>query len=206
MNNAILNIIVTFAEITVICFSAVVSISLIVSLIKSSHQENKSTKLSYRDNLVDMINDNFKSIKEYYNLYIYPSATSDRRVAYRIYSNSDWKDVSKIYFDTIKVHLKHMPFGFSNFWVKYTLTDYNANPYSIDRFMIDNNLDEDNRTALFYNNMHTGCLIIQKFNSSFYRINILEDVGIDKYINISFEYRHNLNDKVLNTIIQKVII
>ena len=205
MNNDVLNAIITFAEIVGICFSAVISISLIVSFIKSDHQENKSTKLSYRDNLVDMINNNFKSIKEYYELDTYASATN-RRIVYRIYSKPNWKDVSEIYFDTISVYLKHMPFGFSNLCVDYTLAEYCIDCHGIDNFMSDYNLKMDNINTLYYNNINIGYLGIRKLCSDFYYIDIIEDVGIDRYITISFEYHHNLNDKVLNKIIQKVII
>ena len=182
-----------------------------VSLIKSIHQESKSKSskntLSYKDNLSDM-NKNFQKIKDYYELCIYTSAFNNDSLEYRIYSKPYWKDVSRIFHDTIRVYLKHMPFEFPKFYVEYTLSDYTVcNSHDLHSFMEDNDLDETDVTTLYHNDYEIGYLGIHKYSNGFYDINILEDVGIDKYINISFEYNHKLkNGKGLDKIIQKVII
>ena len=182
-----------------------------VSLIKSIHQENKSKSskntLSYKDNLSDM-NKNFQKIKDYYELRIYTSAFNNDSLEYRIYSKPYWKDVSRIYHDTIRVYLKHMPFEFPKFSVEYTLSDYTVDDsHDLHSFMEDNDLDETDVTTLYHNDYEIGYLGIHKYSNGFYDISILEDVGIDKYINISFEYNHKLrNGKGLDKIIQKVII
>ena len=181
-----------------------------VSLIKSIHQENKSKSskntLSYKDNLSDM-NKNFQNIKDYYELCIYTNAFNNDSLEYRIYSKPYWKDVSRIFHDTIRVYLKHMPFEFPKFSVEYTLSDYTVcNSHDLHSFMRDNDLDETDVTTLYHNDYEIGYLGIHKYSNGFYDISILEDVGIDNYINISFEYHHKLrNGNGLDKIIQKVI-
>lgn len=182
-----------------------------VSLIKSIHQENKSKSskntLFYKDNLSDM-NKNFQKIKDYYELCIYTNAFNNDSLEYRIYSKPYWKDVSRIFHDTIRVYLKHMPFEFPKFYVEYTLSDYTVDDsHDLHSFMEDNDLDETDVTTLYHNDYEIGYLGIHKYSNGFYDISILEDVGIDKYISISFEYNHKLkNGKGLDKIIQKVII
>lgn len=206
MINAISNIIVTFGGVIAGCL-----IVGSVLLIKSIHQENKSKSskntLSYKDNLSDM-NKNFQKIKDYYELCIYTSAFNNDSLEYRIYSKPYWKDVSRIFHDTIRVYLKHMPFEFPKFSVEYTLSDYTVDDsHDLHSFMEDNDLDETDVTTLYHNDDDIGYLGIHKYSNGFYDISILEDVGIDKYINISFEYNHKLkNGKGLDKIIQKVII
>ena len=196
-----------------IAFGGIVAVYLVVTsilFIMHDHynKKNKSSEkaLSFRDNLADM-NKNFKNIKDYYALYIYTSAFNNNSLEYRIHSKPDWKDVSRINHDTIDVYLKR-PFDFPDFSVEYTLSDYIVGS-SIDllSFMRDNDLDETDVTTLYYNNEIIGYLGIHKYFNGFYSINILEDVGMDNYINISFEYHHKLkNGKGLEKIIQKVII
>lgn len=182
-----------------------------VLLIKSIHQENKSKSskntLSYKDNLSDM-NKNFQKIKDYYELCIYTNEFNNDSIEYRIYSKPYWKDVSRIFHDTIRVYLKHMPFEFPKFSVEYTLSDYTVcNSHDLHSFMKDKDLDETDVTTLYHNDYEIGYLGIHKYSNGFYDISILEDVGIDKYISISFEYNHKLkNGKGLDKIIQKVII
>lgn len=206
MNNAILDIIVTFGSAIAACL-IVGSVILIKTMIKENKSKSSKKALSYKDNLADM-NKNFKNIKDYYALYIYTSAFNNNSLEYRIHSKPYWKDVSRIYHDTIDVYLKHMPFEFTDFCVEYTLSDYTVNSsYDLLSFMRDNNLDETDVTTLYYNDEDIGYLGIHKYFNGFYSINILEDVGMDNYINISFEYHHKLrNGKGLKKIIQKVII
>lgn len=206
MSNIISNI--------VIIIGAIVATGLITTavwFIMSMHSDkkNKSSEstLTFKDNL---INKNYKFIKGYYELYVYLNPTNSQRLIYRIYSHSDWKDVSIIFHDTIRVYFKHMPFEFHDFYVDYILSEYSANTsnsYSIRKFMIDNDLEETNITPLYSNNSIAGYLGIRKLDKQFYIINILQDVGIDRYIQISFDYCHSIrNDKVLNKVIQKVLI
>ena len=211
MINAILNIIITFGCICLIVFGCTCFIVDSVWMIKSIIHENKSKSskntLSYKDNLSDM-NKNFQNIKDYYELCIYTNAFNNDSLEYRIYSKPYWKDVSRIFHDTIRVYLKHMPFEFPKFSVEYTLSDYTVDDsHDLHSFMEDNDLDETDVTTLYHNDYELEYLGIHKYSNGFYDISILEDVGIDKYINISFEYNHKLkNGKGLDKIIQKVII
>jgi len=205
MINAISNIMVTFGGAIAVCL-LVATVLLIKSIIQEDKSKSSKNALSFRDNLADM-NKNFKNIKDYYALYIYTSAFNNNRFEYRIHSKPYWKDVSRIYHDTIDVYLKR-PFGFPDFCVEYALSDYTVDSsYDLLSFMRDNDLDETDVTTLYYNDEIIGYLCIHKYFNGFYDISILEDVGIDNYINISFEYHHKLrNGKGLEKIIQKVII
>ena len=118
MINIILNIIIIFG-----CTCLIVdSVWMIKYIIQKSKSKSSKCALSFKDNLADM-NKNFKNIKDYYALYIYTSAYNNNSFEYRIHSKPYWKDVSRIYHDTIDVYLKG-PFGFSDFCVGYTLSDY----------------------------------------------------------------------------------
>ena len=202
MINAILNITIIFG-----CTCLIVdSVWMIKYIIQESKSKSSKCALSFKDNLADM-NKHFQKIKDYYELYIYTSAFNNNTLEYRIYSKPYQKDVLRIYHDTIDVYLKH-PFGFSDFSVEYTLSDY-AVGSSTDllSFMDYKDLDETDVTTLYHNGENIGYLGIHKYFDGFYAIDILEDVGIDNYINISFEYDHKLKDgEGLKKIIEKVII
>ena len=206
MIKAISNIIIIFGGTIVACL-IVGSIWLIEDMIEENKSKSSKKALSYKDNLADM-NKNFKNIKDYYVLYTYTSAFNNDSIEYRIYSKPYWKDVSRIFYDTIDVYLKHIPFESPDFSVEYTLSDYTVGSSSdLLTFMKEKDLDETDVTTLYHNDENIGYLGIHKFFNGFYAIDILEDVGIDKYINISFEYDHKLrNGKGLKKIIQKVII
>ena len=202
MINAILNITIIFG-----CTCLIVdSVWMIKYIIQKSKSKSSKCALSFKDNLADM-NKHFQKIKDYYELYIYTSAFNNNTLKYRIYSKPYWKDVSRIYHGTIDVYLKR-PFGFSDFCVGYTLSDY-AVGSSTDllSFMDYKDLDETDVTTLYHNGENIGYLGIHKYFDGFYAIDILEDVGIDNYIDISFEYDHKLKDgEGLKKIIEKVII
>lgn len=199
-----------------IAFEAIIAIALVVIVVAwfittyRSNNKNKSSEstLTFKDNLVDTINKNYKPVKDFYEIYVYLNPTSTQKLIYLIHSRSNWKYVFEVNHFTIKVYLKCMPFEFYIPCVYYRLSEHSVgNLYSIDSFVINHGLYHDMTTTLYSDNKNIGYLGIRKINSHSYDVNILQDVGIDRYIHISFNYYRKIKDnKTLDKILKKVLI